>query len=78
MTRRMLFQILAAPGPYGAQRFGQANPPQCPLCHTQVPLDMPAYQPVIVNSADGTTASLTNVRQCFCAVCGVAFVVSAK
>ncbi len=77
MTRRLLFQVLAgAPGPYQPQKFGATNTPQCPVCRTQQPTDALPYQPVVVNAPDGTTATLPNVRQCFCPQCGVVFVTS--
>ncbi len=74
-----LFQVLAIPPPPAAypQKFGSTNPPQCPLCHTPVPANTPAYLPVIQNASDGTTAALPNLRDMFCTACGNRWVTSA-
>jgi len=74
MTRRALFQIAAVA--QQPQRFGPNNTPQCPVCHAQLAKDVPIYLPVVRN-ADGTTAALTNLRDCFCQQCGCRFVTSA-
>lgn len=70
-----LFQASAViPQP---QKFGSTNPPRCPVCQTAVPAGTPAYLPIVQNVTDGTTASLTNLRDMFCTGCGNRWVTSA-
>lgn len=70
----MLFPAMA---PAAVATFGSVNTPQCPVCHTPVPVGVPEYLPVITNVSDGSTTSLANVRDLFCQNCWARFVANA-
>jgi hypothetical protein len=77
MKRRAFLSLFQASVVATPQKFAAVNSPRCPLCQTSVPANTPAYLPIVQNVSDRTTAALPNLRDMFCANCGIRWVTSA-
>lgn len=74
MRRRSFFSLLIPGLVPAAQTFGPTNSPRCPVCKSVAPTNTPPLLPV-TSELDGTISTLTNLREIFCAGCGVRYVV---